>query len=177
MTRAISDRGRTIRLPVHAGEEVSRYTRTKNLLTGELGSEPTAAEIAEAMGLSPEDVRKLGFWESGRLVSLDIPIGEDEDGVLADLVVDGDFSKEFDDLGDREEVKKLLERLDPRVRRVVEKRHGLFNGEKMTLEEIGNSEGVTRERIRQILKGAEARLRGEAYRRSAGRERPNLRLI
>ncbi|MBI2007309.1 MAG: sigma-70 family RNA polymerase sigma factor, partial [Candidatus Blackburnbacteria bacterium] len=157
VTRAISDRARVIRIPTHALEDISRYVKTYDSLRATLGREPGAEEIANAMGITTKRVRELAFWQSVEPGSLDMSVGEDGDGALADFVEDSASSpeEEFGRLADREWVRLLLQDIPPRIKRILEMRYG----QGMTLEHIAREEGITRERVRQIIARAEGRLR------------------
>ncbi|MBI2847024.1 MAG: sigma-70 family RNA polymerase sigma factor [Chloroflexi bacterium] len=158
--RALTDQGHIIRLPVHLGESASRIQRTAQRLLQELGREPSAEEVAAEVGLAAEKVeRVLRAWQ--RAISLDEPIGE------AGLLL-GDFIKDETRLspGDetsqkmfREELEILLNGLSPRERKVIELRFGFKDNRVRTLKEVGQVLGVTRERVRQIQRGALQRLR------------------
>lgn len=164
ITRAIVDKGRVIRLPLHTSQDVSGYVKTRNSLTAELGREPSVEETAEKMGISLKRGWELAFWESGEPVSLDTPVGESGEGTLADLIEDTSLSSEkaINELAAKEEVKAILAGLTEREKRILQMR---YVGE-MTLERIAAREGeVTRERIRQIIARIESRIRG-SYRRS-----------
>ena len=159
--RAVADQARTIRLPVYIGEMINKVTRASNTLQQRLGREPSRAEIAELMQL-PEDeiheILRVSQWP----VSLETPIGEEEDVLLGDLIEDKQGVAPSEAANRqllREEMEDLLDSLDHRERRVLELRFGFDDGRERTLEEVGREFGVTRERIRQIEAQALIRLR------------------
>lgn len=163
ITRAIVDKGKVIRLPLHTHQDISRYAKARSSLTSELGREPSVEETAEKMGISLKRGWELAFWESGEPVSLDTPVGEDGEGTLADFVEDRSLSAEkaLRELADKEEAGAILAGLTEREKRILQMRYV----NEMTLEQIARERGVTRERIRQIIARIELRIRG-AYRRS-----------
>ncbi len=152
ISRAIADQSRTIRLPVHIVEKVSKLKSVIPRLEQTLGRAPTAEEIAEAMDLTPERVRELLVACRGT-VSLEAPVGEDGDAVLGDLVPDV-HAMEPAEFAAKQLLKKevgcLLAELSARERRILELRYGLGSQEPRTLQEIGQEVGLTRERVRQI---------------------------
>ncbi|MGI9606030.1 MAG: RNA polymerase sigma factor RpoD [Acidimicrobiales bacterium] len=161
ITRAIADQARTIRIPVHMVEVMSRVRREQRRLTQEWGREPTMDELAEACDLPATKVEELLKIAQDPL-SLDTPVGTEEDTSLADFVEDGQAVRPADAatrkmLGD--EVNKVLGSLSPREQEVVKLRFGLDDGRPRTLEEVGRTFGVTRERIRQIESKTLAKLR------------------
>lgn len=152
ITRAIADQARTIRIPVHMVETINKLVRVQRQLIQELGREPTNEEIAEEMGIDIEkvqDVRKI----AQEPISLETPIGEEEDSHLGDFIED-DTAIAPDDAADftmlREQLDEILDTLTSRERKVLELRFGLIDGTPRTLEEVGKEFDVTRERIRQI---------------------------
>jgi len=161
ITRAIADQARTIRIPVHMVETINKLVRVSRRLLQELGREPTDEEIAEEMGITPEKVREI-TKVSQDPVSLETPIGEEEDSHLGDFVEDKDATAPSDAASLtmlRTEVEDILDTLTPRERRVLQLRFGLIDGHQRTLEEVGKRFGVTRERIRQIEAKALRKLR------------------
>ena len=161
ITRAIADQGRTIRIPVHMVETINKLVRVSRRLLQELGREPTDGEIGEEMGISPEKVREI-LKVSQDPVSLETPIGEEEDSHLGDFVEDKEAASPSDAASLtmlRTEVEDILDTLTPRERRVLQLRFGLIDGHQRTLEEVGKRFGVTRERIRQIEAKALRKLR------------------
>jgi RNA polymerase primary sigma factor len=162
ITRAISDQGRTIRLPVHMGEAVSRLHRTVQTLSQKLGRRPTIEEIAKEAGL-PEERVEIMLRMSQQTLSLDVPIGNDEDATLGDVIANkvevDNPEKEVSAGLLREEVAEALETLAPRERLVVDLRFGLTKPRQYTLAEVGNQLGISRERVRQIERTALRKLR------------------
>ena len=161
ITRAIADQARTIRIPVHMVETINKLVRVSRRLLQELGREPTDQEIGDEMGITPEKVREI-IKVSQDPVSLETPIGEEEDSHLGDFVEDKDATSPSDAASLtmlRTEVEDILDTLTPRERRVLQLRFGLIDGHQRTLEEGGKRFGVTRERIRQIEAKALRKLR------------------
>ncbi|MDQ6908798.1 MAG: RNA polymerase sigma factor RpoD, partial [Chloroflexota bacterium] len=161
ITRAIADQARTIRIPVHMVETINRLIRTSRQLLQERGKEPTSEEIAEVMGIPAERVREI-IKISQEPVSLEMPIGEEEDSHLGDFVPDtlAIAPEDGATIGLlREQVDKVLGNLSDRERQVLVLRFGLDDGNSRTLEEVGKEFGVTRERIRQIEAKALRKLR------------------
>lgn len=161
ITRAIADQARTIRIPVHMVETINKLVRIQRQLLQSLGREPTPEEIAEEMGLTPERVREIQKI-SQEPVSLETPIGEEEDSQLGDFIEDDAAvvppdAASFSML--QEQLAKTLEGLAERERKVITLRFGLEDGHPRTLEEVGREFGVTRERIRQIESKTLAKLR------------------
>src|SRR5947209_2708490 len=152
ITRAIADQARTIRIPVHMVETINKLVRVSRRLLQELGREPADEEIGEEMGITPERVREI-IKVSQDPVSLETPIGEEEDSHLGDFVEDKEAIAPSDAASLtmlRNEVEDILDTLTPRERRVLQLRFGLIDGHQRTLAEVGKRFGVTRERIRQI---------------------------
>ncbi len=152
ITRAIADQARTIRIPVHMVETINKLIRVQRNLLQELGREPTPEEIGEKMEMTAERVREI-LKISQEPVSLETPIGEEEDSQLGDFIEDGEAvvppdAASFSML--QEQLAKVLDSLSERERKVIELRFGLEDGHPRTLEEVGREFGVTRERIRQI---------------------------
>ncbi len=161
ITRAIADQARTIRIPVHMVETINRLIRTSRRLVQELGRDPTSDEIAREMGLPPEKVREIQKI-SQEPVSLETPIGEEEDSHLGDFIEDQKALAPADAASHqllKEQVEDVLDSLTQRERRVLQLRFGLDDGRSRTLEEVGREFGVTRERIRQIEAKALRKLR------------------
>ena len=161
ITRAIADQARTIRIPVHMVETINKLVRIQRQLLQSLGREPIPEEIAEEMGLTPERVREIQKI-SQEPVSLETPIGEEEDSQLGDFIEDDAAvvppdAASFSML--QEQLAKTLEGLAERERKVITLRFGLEDGHPRTLEEVGREFGVTRERIRQIESKTLAKLR------------------
>jgi RNA polymerase primary sigma factor len=161
ITRAIADQARTIRIPVHMVETINKLVRVSRRLLQELGREPSDEEIGEEMGITPEKVREI-VKVSQDPVSLETPIGEEEDSHLGDFVEDREAVSPSDAASLtmlHSEVEDVLDTLTPRERRVLQLRFGLIDGHQRTLEEVGKRFGVTRERIRQIEAKALRKLR------------------
>lgn len=161
ITRAIADQARTIRIPVHMVETINRLMRTSRRLVQELGRDPTSDEVAREMGLPPEKVREI-IKISQEPVSLETPIGEEEDSHLGDFIEDQKALAPADAASHqllKEQVEDVLDSLTQRERRVLQLRFGLDDGRSRTLEEVGREFGVTRERIRQIEAKALRKLR------------------
>jgi len=161
ITRAIADQARTIRIPVHMVETINKLMRVSRRLVQEYGREPTTQEIAVGMEVSPERIREI-MKVSQEPVSLETPIGEEEDSHLGDFIEDRNApapaeAATFQLL--REQVEGVLSTLSDRERRVLQLRFGLEDGRSRTLEEVGRDFGVTRERIRQIEAKALRKLR------------------
>jgi RNA polymerase primary sigma factor len=160
ISRAVADKSRTIRLPVHVGERHGQVLRVTRTLTQELGREPTEEEVASAAGMRVDQVRALRS-AAREPVSLDLPIGEEDGGRLGDLVEDASPGPERSVTASvvRSEIETILTALTPRERRVIQLRFGLVDDHQRTLEEVGRRLGVTRERARQIETTALRRLR------------------
>ena len=161
ITRAIADQARTIRIPVHMVETINKLVRIQRQLLQELGREPTPEEIGKEMGLPAERVREIQKI-SQEPVSLETPIGEEEDSQLGDFIEDDAAvvppdAASFSML--QEQLSKVLDGLAERERKVISLRFGLEDGHPRTLEEVGREFGVTRERIRQIESKTLAKLR------------------
>ncbi len=161
ITRAIADQARTIRIPVHMVETINKLVRIQRQLLQELGREPTPEEIGKEMGLTTERVREIQKI-SQEPVSLETPIGEEEDSQLGDFIED-DAAVVPPDAASftmlQEQLTKVLDGLAERERKVISLRFGLEDGHPRTLEEVGREFGVTRERIRQIESKTLAKLR------------------
>jgi RNA polymerase primary sigma factor len=152
VTRAIADKARTIRIPVHMVEKLNKVVHIERQLVQRLGREPFPAEIAEELELGTDEVREI-LRMSQLPISLEKPIGEDEDSSLGDFVPDEQAESPFDTASlslRREDVELALSALPERERKVIELRFGLDGSQPCTLEEVGREFGVTRERIRQI---------------------------
>ncbi|NPV58825.1 MAG: RNA polymerase sigma factor RpoD [Actinobacteria bacterium] len=161
ITRAIADQARTIRIPVHMVETINKLIRVQRQLLQELGREPTPEEIAEQMELTPEKVREI-IKVSQEPVSLETPIGEEEDSHLGDFIEDADAVVPIDAASFillQEQLEDVLNSLNDREKEVIRLRFGLTDGHPRTLEEVGREFGVTRERIRQIESKTLAKLR------------------
>ncbi len=161
ITRAIADQARTIRIPVHMIETINKLTRTSRSLVQELGREPTAEEIGERMDLPASKVRKI-MKIAQEPISLETPIGEEEDSHLGDFIEDKSAVSPMDSVifGNlKEQTRGVLKTLTPREELVLKMRFGVGEGSEHTLEEVGKSFNVTRERIRQIESKALRKLR------------------
>ncbi len=161
ITRAISDQGKTIRIPVHMSELMNRFNRTRRFLTQELGREPDENEMAEKMEISVRMVREIES-NSVSLISLDTPVGDEEDTSIGDFVPDKESLMPEELANARmlaEALNEALDSLTPREREVLILRYGLADGKSRTLEEVGKMMKVTRERIRQIETKALRKLR------------------
>ena len=161
ITRAIADQARTIRIPVHMVETINKLIRIQRQLLQDLGRDPTPEEIGEEMGMSPDRVREIQKI-SQEPVSLETPIGEEEDSQLGDFIEDSSAVAPPDAASDsmlREQLDQVLDSLADRERKVIKFRFGLEDGHPRTLEEVGREFGVTRERIRQIESKTLAKLR------------------
>ncbi len=159
--RALMNQTRTIRLPIHIIKEINGYLRTARQLTQTLDHEPTAEEIARAMGKSVTEVKRM-LQLNERVTSVDTPIGKDEDRSLLDAIPDEnnpDPSQWLQDADINEKLDLWLDQLNDKQRTVVKRRFGLGGQDKATLEQVGNEIGVTRERVRQIQIDALRRLR------------------
>jgi RNA polymerase primary sigma factor len=161
ITRAIADQARTIRIPVHMIETINKLIRTSRQLVQELGREPTSEEIAKRMDIPVAKVRKI-LKIAQEPISLETPIGEEEDSHLGDFIEDKAVvspSEAVINLNLKEQTQSVLKTLTPREEKVIKMRFGLDDGSEHTLEEVGQSFAVTRERIRQIEAKALRKLR------------------
>jgi RNA polymerase primary sigma factor len=161
VTRALADQGRTIRLPVHMSDQVSKMFRIQHQLRQQLGRDPGVAEMAEAMSVTPERIQQM-YKDAQFPLSIDMPISVEGDGVLGDYIEDQE-SPDPHEVATlsllRQHLDQVLEMLPPREARILKLRFGLSNGETHTLAEVGLKIGVSRERIRQIEAQAIRRLR------------------
>ena len=161
ITRAIADQARTIRIPVHMVETINKLTRVQRVLLQEFGREPTPSEIAEKMGVTEERVREIQKIAQDP-VSLETPIGEEEDSHLGDFIEDEKTTTPSDSVAFtmlKEQLLGVLDTLTPREEKVLRLRYGIDDGKPRTLEEVGREFNVTRERIRQIEAKALRKLR------------------
>jgi RNA polymerase primary sigma factor len=161
ITRAIADQARTIRIPVHMIETINKLIRTSRALVQELGREPTSEEIAKRMDIPVSKVRKV-LKIAQEPISLETPIGEEEDSHLGDFIEDRGVVSPADaviNINLKEMTEQVLNTLTPREERVIKMRFGLEDGTEHTLEEVGQNFAVTRERIRQIEAKALRKLR------------------
>jgi RNA polymerase primary sigma factor len=167
VTRAIADQGRTIRVPVHMGDQINKLLRVQHQLTQRLGRDPSVDELAEALEVTPQKVENM-IQVARRPLSLETPTDDEEDSVLGDFIQDEevpapDETATYNLL--REHLDLVLNGLPPREVRILQLRYGLLDGQAYTLEEVGRKMGVTRERVRQIEAQALSRLRHPAIRR------------
>jgi RNA polymerase primary sigma factor len=152
ITRALAEQGRMIRLPVHTCERLSKVARATRALTQELGREPEVGEIASRVGMAEERITTM-LRQSQRPLSLDMPVGEDQEGYLGDFVEDEAARVPSDATWEhllQQQMQEALSALTPREDRVLQMRYGLRDGHSYTLDEVGSRFGLTRERIRQI---------------------------
>ncbi len=160
VTRGIAEKARTVRLPVHMTEKLNKIKRAQAELSQELGYAPNVAQIAQALSLSPEQIREY-FRLIRKPASLDMRIGEDKDTELKDMLkcegVSSESYVEAELL--RENIKKLLSELEPKEQQVITLRFGLIDGNELTLSQIGERLGLSRERIRQIQQRAIKKLK------------------
>ncbi len=161
ITRAIADQARTIRIPVHMVETINKLTRVSRILLQKYGREPTPAEIAKEMNISEERVREIQKIAQDP-VSLETPIGEEEDSHIGDFIEDDKTVAPSDSVSTtmlKETLLNVLNSLTPREEKVLRLRYGVDDGRPRTLEEVGKEFNVTRERIRQIEAKALRKLR------------------
>ena len=161
ITRAIADQARTIRIPVHMVETINKLVRTQRRLVQDLGREPLPEEIAAEMGIEVEKVQHI-LKISQETVSLEAPVGEEEDSRLGDFILDEDTLSPEDTAAFqllKANIREVLNGLTPREQKIIKMRFGIDSGKTHTLEEVGSEFGVTRERIRQIEAKALAKLR------------------
>jgi RNA polymerase primary sigma factor len=161
ITRAIADQARTIRIPVHMVETINKLVRVQRALLQDLGREPTPEEIGRQMGVPADKVREI-LKVSQEPVSLETPIGEEEDSHLGDFIEDSDAVVPVDAASFillQEQLESVLHTLSEREKKVIQLRFGLLDGHPRTLEEVGREFGVTRERIRQIESKTLSKLR------------------
>jgi RNA polymerase primary sigma factor len=161
VTRAVADQGRTIRVPVHMGDQISKMQRIQHQLKQKLGREPTTDEIAIELEVSSKKVEYM-IQVARRPLSLQMPIGDEEEDMLGDFIEDQEAPAPDELATDnllREHIRDILSRLPPREARILQLRYGLLDGQTLTLNEVGRKMGVTRERVRQIEAQALRRLR------------------
>jgi RNA polymerase primary sigma factor len=163
--RAIADKGRMVRLPVHVTEKLQRLRHARGELESQLKRRPTTGELAEQMGMPPRRIRRLTRWER-RVLSLDMPVGDEGESKLGDFVQDPDAPSMEEAFAHRrihERVRDIMDaRLSPRERQVLDLRYGLDGSAGRTLRQVADELGVSRERIRQIESRALRRLRYDA---------------
>lgn len=152
VTRALADKGRTIRIPVHMVDRLNKLTYAERRLVQRLGRDPRPDEIAAELGCGETDVREV-LRVTQQPVSLEKPVGDEEDSALVDFVRDEATASPFDQAADalrREDLERMLSALPPRERDVIEMRYGILGGRASTLDEVGRAFNITRERVRQI---------------------------
>ena len=152
VTRALADKGRTIRIPVHMVERLNKLVYAERRLIQQLGREPTPEELATELECSVRDVREV-MRVTQQPVSLEKPVGDEDDSALADFVEDVSAASPFEIASEalrRENIRRVLEALPTREREVIEMRYGIVGGRSRTLEEVGRAFNITRERVRQI---------------------------
>ena len=167
VTRAIADQGRTIRVPVHMGDQINKLLRVQHQLTQRLGRDPSVEELADALEVPPKKVENM-IQVARRPLSLETPTDDEEDSVLGDFIEDDeaappDETATYNLL--REHLGEVLNGLPPREVRILQLRYGLLDGQAYTLEDVGRKMGGTRERVRQIEAQALSRLRHPSIRR------------
>jgi RNA polymerase primary sigma factor len=167
VTRAIADQSRTIRVPVHMGDQINKLLRISHRLTQELGREPTSEELANAMDIPTRKVEEM-LRVARRPLSLEMPTDDEGESELGDFIEDEDGAAPDEEVTSsmlRELLQDILQDLPPREVRILQLRYGLVDGETYTLEEVGKKLGVTRERVRQIEAQALSRLRHPTHSR------------
>lgn len=161
ITRALADQGRTIRLPVHMGDQINRMLREQHQLQQQLGRPPSDDELAASMGVEPVKIDRMRQIVQQPL-SLQTPVGDDEEEMLGEFIEDTSAPNPEESASEalmHEDLRKGLEELPPREARVLQLRYGLIDGEALTLNEVGRRMGITRERARQLESQALRRLR------------------
>ncbi len=167
VTRAIADQGRTIRVPVHMGDQINKLLRVQHALTQRLGRDPGVEELAKELEVTPQKVENM-IQVARRPLSLETPTDDEEDSVLGDFIQDEEIPAPDDTATYnllKEHLAGVMEGLPPREVRILQLRYGLLDGQAYTLEEVGRKMGVTRERVRQIEAQALSRLRHPTIRR------------
>ncbi|HDQ34744.1 MAG TPA: sigma-70 family RNA polymerase sigma factor, partial [Chloroflexi bacterium] len=167
VTRAIADQSRTIRVPVHMGDQINKLLRTSHQLTQKLGREPTPEQLAKEMEIPLRKVEQM-LDVARRPLSLEMPTDDEEDSTLGDFVEDTDSPAPPDEVSAsmlKDTLMDILVDLPPREVKILQMRYGLLDGQTYTLEEVGRKLGVTRERVRQIEAQALSRLRHPAHAR------------
>lgn len=167
VTRAIADQGRTIRVPVHMGDQINKLLRLSHQLTQKLGRTPSTEELAVELNVSPKKIENM-IQVARRPLSLETPTDEEQDSVLGDFIEDEDSPAPPETVTQnllKEHLMEVLHNIPPREVRILQLRYGLLDGQSYTLEEVGRKMGVTRERVRQIEAQALSRLRHPGHRR------------
>jgi RNA polymerase primary sigma factor len=167
VTRAIADQGRTIRVPVHMGDQINKLIRTSHRLTQDLGREPTVQELADSLEVPLRKAEQM-IKVARRPLSLEMPTDDEADSVLGDFIEDMESPEPVETVTSgmlRDQLNTILSGLPPREVRILQMRYGLIDGETYTLEEVGRKLGVTRERVRQIEAQALSRLRHPTHSR------------
>jgi RNA polymerase primary sigma factor len=167
VTRAIADQGRTIRVPVHMGDQINKLIRTSHRLTQDLGREPTVQELADTLDVPLRKAEQM-IKVARRPLSLEMPTDDEADSVLGDFIEDVESPEPVEMVTSgmlRDQLNDILSGLPPREVRILQMRYGLVDGETYTLEEVGKKLGVTRERVRQIEAQALSRLRHPTHSR------------
>lgn len=167
VTRAIADQGRTIRVPVHMGDQINKLLRVQHQLTQKLGRKPTTEELADNLEVPPKKVENM-IQVARRPLSLELPTDDEEDSMLGDFIEDEEAPPPDDTATYnllKENLVNVLDSLPPREVRILQLRYGLLDGQSYTLEEVGRKMGVTRERVRQIEAQALSRLRHPSIKR------------
>lgn len=167
VTRAIADQGRTIRVPVHMGDQINKLIRVSHQLTQELGRDPTPEELAKALDIPVKKAEQM-IQVARRPISLETPTDDEEDSVLGDFIEDEDSVQPAEVVTHsllKRQIQEILSSLPPREVRILQLRYGLLDGQSYTLEEVGKKLGVTRERVRQIEAQALSRLRHPTHSR------------
>ena len=161
IVRAIVDKGRAIRLPAHINDKLLKVKKVERELTSELGYSPSNEEIGNKLGISAQEVQDI-YDMSMNTLSLDTPVSDDEEVVMSDMIEDTHFTSPTENVAQidlKEQIMKVLDSLEPREKEVIIKRYGLIDDEPLTLEEVGDLLGLSRERIRQIEEKALRKLR------------------
>ena len=161
IVRAIVDKGRAIRLPAHINDKLLKVKKVERELTSELGYSPSNEEIGNKLGISAQEVQDI-YDMSMNTLSLDTPVSDDEEVVMSDMIEDTHFTSPTENVAQidlKEQIMKVLDSLEPREKEVIIRRYGLIDDEPLTLEEVGDLLGLSRERIRQIEEKALRKLR------------------